>query len=193
MSLFNKIKWGLGIMLIFGLILATNLIDRQHFNAINDSVETIYADRLVAQNIIYSMSATLYEKQLAYLRDDGGDLARQQVFNERLRGGLERFATTRLTPQEAEVFERLRNDVEQLRQREEAGGQTLATMDRIEEHLDDLSAVQLTEGNRELHRSQKAIGSANFFTQLEVAILIVLAILIQVVILYDPASESRAD
>jgi hypothetical protein len=191
MTLFNKIKWVLGILLVFGLILATNLIDRQHFNAINDSVESIYADRLVAQHIIYEMSATLYEKQLAYLNAAGAPGARQQVLNERLRNNVERFATTKLTSRETEIFNRLRQDVDRLERGEsESQAAQISRIDEVKGHLDDLSEVQLTEGNREVHKSKKAIGSANFFTQLEIAILIVLAIVIQVVVIYDPMSRT---
>ena len=193
MSVFDKIKWVLGILLVFGLILATNLIDRQHFTAINDSVESIYSDRLVAQNIIYDLSATLYEKQLAYLRPEGAPEVSQEVLNERLRGSIERFAATELTARESELFNRLRNDVERLQQREATGERSIADIKRLQDYLDDLSDVQLVEGNREVHKSQKAIGSANFLTQLEITILIVLAILIQVIILYDPLSRKEQD
>ncbi len=68
MNLFNKIKWILGISLIFLLILMTNLIDRSNFMIVNDSIETLYADRLVAQDIIYSLSKELAKKEVSYAK-----------------------------------------------------------------------------------------------------------------------------
>jgi hypothetical protein len=196
MTTFDKIKWVLGIVLVFGIVLATNLIDRQHFNAINDSIETIYADRLVAQNIIYDMSNAVYKKRLAYQRGEDNPAGWQQSLNQQLRNGLDQFSGTRLTSRESEIFERLQREVDRL---EQLGGtedlssppseQVLVTIDRIKGYLDNLSEVQLLEGNRELHKSKKAIGSANFFTQLEVGLLVVLAILVQVIILYNPGSS----
>lgn len=70
MTLFSKIKWVLGIVLIFVLVITTNLIDRQNFAIVNDSIETIYADRLVAQDIIYDLSSSMQEKKLLYLQNE---------------------------------------------------------------------------------------------------------------------------
>ena len=47
MRWFDKLKWLLIIGVVFALVLATNLIDRRNFRNINDSVVSIYQDRLV--------------------------------------------------------------------------------------------------------------------------------------------------
>ena len=52
MTFFNKIKWTLGILMVFVLIVTTNLIDRNNFVRVKDSVVSIYEDRLVAKNLI---------------------------------------------------------------------------------------------------------------------------------------------
>lgn len=68
MTLFIKIKWVLGIVLVFLLVLTTNLVDRQNFLVVKESMEAIYADRLVAQDIIFDLSKLIWEKEAAYLK-----------------------------------------------------------------------------------------------------------------------------
>ena len=62
MNFFNKIKWILGILIVFVLIITTNLIDRNNFVRVRDSVVTIYEDRLIVKGIIYDISKTIQEK-----------------------------------------------------------------------------------------------------------------------------------
>jgi hypothetical protein len=47
MTVFNRLKWILGILMVFVVILATNLLDRNNFLRVRDSVVAIYEDRLV--------------------------------------------------------------------------------------------------------------------------------------------------
>lgn len=108
MTFFSKLKWILGIVLIFVLILTTNLIDRQNFSIVSDSVETIYADRLVAKDIIYDIAQAVNDKQLAYLREAGS--SRQELLNISVEADFTRFATTKLTPAEEQIFKRLRKE-----------------------------------------------------------------------------------
>jgi len=53
MAFYNKAKWILGILMVFVLIIATNLIDKNNFLKVRDSVVTIYEDRLVAKDLIF--------------------------------------------------------------------------------------------------------------------------------------------
>jgi len=59
MTFFNKIKWTLGILMVFVLIVTTNLIDRNNFVRVKDSVVSIYEDRLVAKNLILEFMKNL--------------------------------------------------------------------------------------------------------------------------------------
>lgn len=67
MGIYNKIKWVLGIFMVFFLIVATNLIDRDNFIRVNNSVQTIYEDRLVAQGLIFEFSTLIQEKEIGGL------------------------------------------------------------------------------------------------------------------------------
>lgn len=67
MGIYNKIRWVLGIFMVFFLIVAINLIDRDNFIRVNNSVQTIYEDRLVAQVLIFEFSASIQEKEIGGL------------------------------------------------------------------------------------------------------------------------------
>lgn len=199
MTLFSKIKWVLGIVLIFVLVITTNLIDRQNFAIVNDSIETIYADRLVAQDIIYDLSSSMQEKKLLYLQNEQVLASGHQVINSRLDTDLDRFGKTRLTLAEASIFNQLKKEISLLKSYEDgvnderkSRDDVQKTMDSIRKYLDDLSDVQMTEARRELHESKMAIASANLFTQLEIAALVIMAILVQVIILYTPKIDPDA-
>lgn len=200
MTLFNKIKWILGISLIFFLVITTNLIDRQNFSIISDSIETIYADRLVAQDVIYDLSSAMQEKKSRYLEQDGASANVQGAINNRIDLSLERFAATKLTPAEAQIFSQFKTELNRLKkyEQEQAAGEELPaeglqnSLGRLKEHLDDLSEVQMSEGRRELYESKKAIQSANLFTQLEIAAMVIMALLIQIIILYTPKPDLDA-
>lgn len=199
MTLFSKIKWVLGIVLIFVLVITTNLIDRQNFAIVNDSIETIYADRLVAQDIIYDLSSSMQEKKLLYLQNEQVLASGHQVINSRLDTDLDRFGKTRLTLAEASIFNQLKKEISLLKSYEDgvnderkSRDDVQKTMDSIRKYLDDLSDVQMTEARRELHESKMAIASANLFTQLEIAALVIIAILVQVIILYTPKIDPDA-
>lgn len=61
MAFYNKLKWILGITLIFVLIIATNLIDRNNFVRISNVVTTIYEDRLIASDLIFEMLSSVHQ------------------------------------------------------------------------------------------------------------------------------------
>lgn len=70
MTFYNKIKWVLGILMIFILILSTNLIDRNNFIRVEDSVVTIYEDRIIANDLIFDISKSIHEKEIAIVSSD---------------------------------------------------------------------------------------------------------------------------
>ena len=70
MSLYNKLKWILGILIVFVLIIATNLIDKNNFTRVRDSVVTIYEDRIIASDLIFELQQSIHEKEVAIVLKD---------------------------------------------------------------------------------------------------------------------------
>lgn len=200
MKLFNKIKWALGITLVFVLILATNLVDRQNFLIVKDALETIYADRLIAHDILFDLSAAIHEKEMSHAELSSTELQkRNQIIDARINELVLLFSTTRLTPKEKIVFEQLNGNLTRLKEYETSLSEAAAVegfkaeLTQIKVHLDDLAGIQVQEGQKELFESQRAIGAADLFTQLEIGALIILAVAVQIIVMYplDQADKKQ--
>lgn len=195
MALYNKVKWILGILLVFVLIVATNLIDRKNFRQVRDSVVTIYEDRLIASDLIIDMSQAVQEKELAIALGDTAFFSRgNNKVVPTLKALVERYEQTKLTKDEAKLFSQLRDMIEKIPALEEnykASGYTqkqplMEHLAAIQVNLNGLSKIQLVEGNRQKKISQRAIDSVELFTQIEIFMLILMAIVIQIIVIYKP-------
>jgi len=198
MSLYNKVKWTLGILLIFGLIITTNLIDKNNFVRVKDSVEAIYKDRLVAKDLILKMSKAMHQKEIALVTNDSLYFKREnKSVNKRVESLIEGFEKTKLTDAETKTFKNFKKNFSTLiaaetdlqnsiRNKEK----TLQQIAAIKNNLDDLAEVQITEGSRQMFISKQALQSVELFTQIEIYILVALAIIIQIIILYNPKEKT---
>jgi hypothetical protein len=62
----------------------------------------------------------------------------------------------------------------------------------IKDDLYDLSKVQLKEGKRQMSLSEKTMDTIELFTQVEIIFLIVMAVLIQLIVLYQPKDKKQS-
>ncbi|CAM1333526.1 MCP four helix bundle domain-containing protein [Tenacibaculum aestuariivivum] len=199
MAFYNKIKWVLGILMVFVLILATNLIDRNNFLRVKDSVITIYEDRLVANDLIFEMSKAVQEKEVAIVKSDSiFFLERNKQVNKDIQDLIFRFKQTKLTKEESDTFNDFNKNFQLLKNSEAVFTQSNFSQNillnnrvkNIKENLYKLSKIQLNEGARQTSMSKKAIDSVELFTQMEIYILIFLAILIQIIVIYKPKEKN---
>ncbi|WP_282148011.1 MCP four helix bundle domain-containing protein [Algibacter lectus] len=199
MGFYNKLKWILGILMVFVLIIATNLIDKNNFVRVRDSVVTIYEDRLVANDLIFEMLKSVQEKELAVAISDSTffDNKNSKV-NHNIEALVSRFEETKLTSQEENVFTDLKQNVKLLVDAETKflhsgyadNAQIIKHIESLKINLSDLSKIQLTEGNRQMSISKRALDSVELFTQIEIFILVFLAIVIQIIVMYNPKTKS---
>lgn len=198
MTLFNKIKWVLGILMVFVLIITTNLLDKNSFNKVKNSVETIYEDRLVAKNIIFDLSNAIHQKELAIATYDSIFFINKNIkLNSEIEASIAQFESTKLTLKEKNVFGDLKENLESLESLETdfvtskfENKQRLANQILVvKENLYDLNEIQLKEGERQISISKRAIDTVELFTQIEIYLLIFLAIVIQIIIIYNPKKE----
>lgn len=178
--------------MVFILIITTNLIDRDNFRRINDSVVAIYEDRLVAKDLIFEFSRLIQEKEIALTAQDFHFYTgRNKTINTEIEGLTLDYLETRLTKKEERVFHELQDNLKILTAYEEEvqADRSVAIMKQInivKDNLHELSKIQLEEGRRQVAISKKAMATVELFTQLEIYFLIVLAILIQFIIIYKP-------
>ena len=193
MSLINKIKWIAGILLIFIIILTTNLIDKDNFNRLRYSVTTIYEDRIVASDLIFEITILIQEKEMALATEDSLFFTtRNDKINQDIQRFIARYEETKLTSIEEEIFNNLKGEIQNLTglERKYIGASLqnntdlFESIDDIIHHLYDLSKVQLKEGRREMLMSNKTMETIDLFTQVEIIFLIFMAVLVQIIILY---------
>lgn len=195
MNLYNKIKWVLGILMVFVLILATNLIDRNNFIRVKDSVVTIYEDRLIASDLVFEMFKLFKKKEIALKLSDTVFFNQENdIINGNIDNLILRFERTMLTPEERIIFKNLKTNFETLKSIDSnflaSNFKNKSTQEdiiiNINKNLHDLSKIQLTEGRRQMSIGRKAISSVEFLTQMEICLLIILAIVIQIIVIYKP-------
>ena len=192
----NKVRWILAASLVFLIILATNLVDRKNFNIVKNSIETIYADRLVAKDILYDIAGLLWQKELAFVQEPDQFTAQTAVINEKIAALIDRFATTKLTAREEQLFALFRGNFAELQQveadltTESAEVAFREQLQLLRENLEGLSDIQLKQGKNELFESQRAIKAVDLFTTLEIYALIVIALVIQIGIFYTPSKKA---
>jgi hypothetical protein len=110
---------------------------------------------------------------------------------------VSRFEQTKLIDEEVKVFNDLKNNLQLLKNHETAfihskfahNTALISLISTVKENLYDLSKIQLNEGRRQMSISQRAIDTVELFTQIEIYLLIFLAIVIQIIILYKPKAE----
>ena len=195
MSFYNKLKWILGIAMIFILIIATNLIDRNNFIKVRNSVMTIYEDRLVVKGLIFDMANIIHEKELAIVKEDSS-FYKNKVgqLNSEMDLLITKFEGTKLTKKESQLLDDLKDEHKTLVQKEK--GLThfdekkleviKAGIDQLQDDLKSLSNIQLKEGRKQMSISKKAVSTVELFTQIEIYFLVFLAIVIQLIVMYQP-------
>lgn len=195
MNTFNKIKWVLGIILVFVIVLTTNLIDKDNFNRLRNSVITIYEDRIVANDLIFEMSMNIQEKELAIALSDSSFFKNQNTeINDEMDELISRYSQTQLTPKEKTLFDFLKMDLEKVKALENQDIITdqdnktayLKVINNIVTNLSKLSKVQLNEGKRQMAISNKTMEAIDLFTQAEIIFIVILAVIFQIIIIYKP-------
>jgi hypothetical protein len=198
MNTFHKLKWITGILLIFIIVLTTNLVDRSNFQKLKQSVTSIYEDRIVANDLIFELSLLVQEKEIAVAREDSVFFRRDNgQVNQDIQGLLQRYRQTRLTRQEKTIFRALQEQLETINQEENeyiASGYTrieglLKAINATVHTLSNLSKVQLNEGKRQMEISKNTMKTIDLFTRIEIIFLVISAIMVQIIILYKPAKD----
>ncbi len=200
MIFYNKVKWILGIAMVFVIIVTTNLIDRNNFLQVKDSIVTIYEDRLVANDLLFEMSKAIQDKEIAVSKSDlVFYLGTNKSVNKNIETSISKFEKTKLTLEEENLLKDFKKNIELLLNAEKNFvASKFATKSILENqlfivksNLHDLSKIQLIEGRRQMAISKKAIDTVELFTHLEIYVLIFLAIVIQILIIYKPKSEKE--
>lgn len=195
MTVLSKLKWILGILMVFLIILTTNLIDQSNFLQVRNSITSIYEDRLIANDLIIKMLKHTSDFELALCNHNTlSKGSHNDLVNENFKLLMLAYEETNLTPEEEMLYGSFREKVvqaEQLQQdltseSEQKPAELLRQIERMEQDLYGLSEIQLKEGRKQVQLSQRAFITVQLFTRIEIYILIILAIVVQIIVIYKP-------
>lgn len=196
----KKIKWFLAVLGVFLVILATNLIDKQNFLRVEESVENIYNDRLLAKELLLDVSIQFHKKELAYALNDSIYLATQNdQVNTKISELLQMFERAKSTKKEDMILEELNENHSNLMQLEANtefkellySSKCAKIFSDINTNIIELSAEQIKEGKNQKFHASNAVNIVKLFSKIEIYMLIFLAVLLQIIILYNPKDKSE--
>lgn len=202
MTIFKKIKWFLAVLCVFLLILATNLIDQDNFLRVEKAVENIYNERLLAKELLLDVTIQFHQKELAYALNDSIYLQSQNdVVNAKINELLQMFDRTGVTRKEKAIVDKLNENHAKLIHLESNTQlqDTLYSSDcaeifsAINTNISELSAVQVREGRNQKFLARDALKTVKLFSKIEIYVLILLALVLQIIILYNPKEKSNED
>jgi hypothetical protein len=200
-SIQQKFKAAALLGLICAVIIVTNLLGRHNIDELGTSFSSVYEDRLLVESYIYELADHLYRKKLMLDNCAGLDAPnlRSEISNHNaaIATLLSDYEKTRLTEQESACFIDFKNNVAALQYLElqylrNAGDdiQLAETRSRIDDrfalaskNLHQLSGIQISEGKLLNDQSKKIVAGSSLITNLEMVILICIAILLQVLVI----------
>ncbi len=199
----QKFKAATAMLIVFLIVLATNLIDTQHFSTIQKSYTSVYEDRLLAENYLFQISRYLHEKNLLMAQQNQDAIIASDTLNYFINDVMLKYELTQLTLEEAKYFESLQIGLERLKTMESLNAISASSEPRHQLDFDNqiqmtwadlnaLSQIQLLESKKLVQDSDRIINTHNNITsQLEIAILIVLGLIILALIFSSKSTSSK--
>ncbi|TMM32398.1 hypothetical protein FDT66_02725 [Polaribacter aestuariivivens] len=184
----NRVNIGLSLAIVFLLVLATNRIDKRHFETVQNTLNTIHNDRILAQDYVYKMSGILHQKRILLL--DSTAIDKEIVLNTQFETLIDVFAKTKLTTNESKKFKSLQKNFNELNKIEQSnfnsGNNKNVTkyLDALETDLNNLALIQVSESKNLISIAQKSLDNNKFISNLEIGFLILVGFIVQFVIFY---------
>jgi paraquat-inducible protein B len=195
----------LRIAALLGLVLVgvfcKNLLERKNVATLGQSFSSVYEDRLLVESYIYKMSDQLYRKQLMLEQWNGTSAERQSMgkqlasFDAAIGRLMQDYRKTKFTAAEEEAFAAFVQQYKHLQAAEQtwlqAGDESIALkamaackqpFDQASATLHQLSAIQVAEGKLLNDQSKRIMAGSTILTSFEMALLICIAIIIQILL-----------
>ncbi|MFC4689929.1 MCP four helix bundle domain-containing protein [Dokdonia genika] len=193
----QKFNLAIALLVVFIIVIATNLVDKRHFNTAQETVTTIYEDRVVAQHYLFKMNSIIYQKEEQFLKKSATNTVIEE--DATLEALMDKFSATKLTPAERENFESLQEHIailhrieDKYRNQSDASEQAIPKIfSKIKTDLNNLADIQMKEGENRLLSAKKSLSTTNFLSHLEIIIVIVVGIIVQFIIFQRVKTTSR--
>ena len=212
----QKIKAALVLCTIMSLIVLFNFIERNNVAGMNDSVNSIYKDRLIPATDIFYISENFYEKRFLteqFLQSANGSLPvlRSQLasHNQKINALLNKYAATYLVDEESKYFNELKDRVREYRSVEEKVLE-LSLLNRKPEaaelfqrsgkpalqntvkQLAELTRIQTTVGGQLIKDSKGRVATASMISSLQMVLAIITGLII-IALIFASAISNRKE
>lgn len=190
----QRIQIGLVLAMAFLLVLGSNRLDQRHFSTVQTTVNSVYKDRVVAQNIIYKLNNIFHAKELRLIRNN--DFKESASENNKIVALLSDFEITELTMKESKLLRELKFQFLNLQKLAQSNSRSITkiensndelamkTVKEIKEKLNGLSQIQLRQSEQLTALSNKSLGMNILLSKLEVAFLVIIGIAMLALIFY---------
>jgi len=210
-SIKNKITAAVLLAAILIVTLANNLVERSHFKQLDASFASMYEDRMLVESYIFKLYENLHQRQILIMEQEAQEgymhLASALSASRTQRNQLiEKYATTYLTPEEEIEFDKLKAIVGNIDMLEKGLVMNESSTDQLNQLVIDnneitseafnslsaLSAIQTSEAQTIRDESEKIILGNISISQLEMAILIIIGLVIQALIFSSKSLKTTA-
>lgn len=191
----SKMTAALLLFTVLGVVIVINFSDRSNSTKINKAISSIYEDRLVVGNYIFQ-DAQYFQKITHIVENPSYNISEKQENIAALLAKISDlnalYSKTKLTEEEKLNFDRFTNLCKDIAQASLAG-----SLHRVKEQsgeavaiLHNLSSIQISEAKLEMESANSLYNFSTLSSHFEIAILVIIALLIQALIFSSKAMNS---
>lgn len=179
----NKIKAAMLFFSVLCLVMLTNIQEQHLVKRINESVTSLYSDRLVVADYIHKLSNRM-EKLLVLLSATQYSSKDVNLELDKINQINTLYEKTVLTDKENINFNKFKIYIQQIAKNVNATDHAKAIdiSKQARQTLETLSSIQLEEGKVKLDEVISMTSRSRLMSYIEIVILIVIAILIQILV-----------
>ncbi len=200
LSTSQRLQVGFVLAMAFLLVLGSNRLNQRHFYTIQTTVNSVFKDRVVVQDLIYQLNTIFHTKELRFVLNDNFKTVGTE--NLKIEELLTDFRTTDLTSKEFDFLEKLNEQFIHLKELESASLESsglfsentraaaVKKLGGIKRSLNGLAEIQLEESGKLTQVSNKSLSMNILLSKLEVGFLIVIGIAM-LALIFHPIEKIR--
>ena len=184
----QRIHAGFVLAAAFLLVLASNRLNNRNFSTVEHGVDSVFEDRLVVQEYIYTLNNLFHKKEL-FLANNALEEESIPQYPE-IKTILADFEKTDLTREESLFLTNLKENYAELKTLEGRAGnnvseeQIVSVLNSISRNLDELAEVQLSEGRQLTQRSKRSLGMNQLLSRIEIVFLVIIGVLFLIIVFH---------
>lgn len=181
----NKMLASVVLLSLCLLVLLSNFIDRHHTKNVNQSISTLYEDRLIAEVYILKMTSSLYQIK-EVINSDTNNINKNKSIDSLLLAIKETsnaYHKTKFTELEKIKADALLNVLQEIEPTQLKNNQLkLESADKALVLLNELSGIQLTESKEIMNYAERLYLSGKISSQFVSVLIIIILIVLQALV-----------